>query len=107
MEGIFFTYISPPCISPKANQKIIGIRPGEKLHEQMIGTEDSPYTYDYKGYYKILPAIHGWSNDPLRIGDGVLVDSNFSYTSDSNLEWMSIESLRQWISINESKIGSI
>jgi UDP-N-acetylglucosamine 4,6-dehydratase/5-epimerase len=85
----------------------VGIRPGEKLHEQMIGLEDSPFTYEYSDYYKILPAIHNWSEDPLRIGNGVLVEPNFSYSSDTNSEWMTIGSLQQWISINESKIGNI
>ena len=47
-------------IAPKAKHKIIGIRPGEKLHEQMIGTEDSYSTYEYSDYYKILPQINEW-----------------------------------------------
>ncbi len=50
--------------------EIVGIRPGEKLHEQMIGIEDAPYTYEYDSYYKILPAIHRWSDDPARISNG-------------------------------------
>ena len=45
------------AINPKAKFKFIGIRPGEKLHEQMISKEDSLYTYEYKDYFKILPAI--------------------------------------------------
>ena len=45
------------AIAPGAEQKIIGIRPGEKLHEQMIGLEDSHHTYEYDSYFKILPAI--------------------------------------------------
>ena len=61
-------------IAPNISQEIIGIRPGEKLHEQMISVEDSPYTYEYNDHYKILPAIHGWNNDKLRIGKGKLVD---------------------------------
>ena len=44
-------------ISNKAKHEIIGIRPGEKIHEQMIGEEDSPYTYEYDDYFKILPSI--------------------------------------------------
>ena len=45
------------AVAPEAEQKIVGIRPGEKLHEQMIGFEDAPHTYEYQGHYKILPAI--------------------------------------------------
>ncbi len=87
------------AIAPKAVTKIIGIRPGEKMHEQMVGIEDAPHTYEYNGYYKILPAIHGWSNDPARIGDGKKVALNFSYASDTNSEWMSVQELRKWIEL--------
>ena len=57
-------------ISPKAKHKIVGIRPGEKIHEQMIGTEDSNSTYEYSNYYKILPQINEWAKDRLRIKNG-------------------------------------
>lgn len=83
----------------------IGIRPGEKLHEQMIGIEDAHYTYEYESYYKILPSINDWSNDPARIGDGIRVDPNFYYSSDTNPEWMSITELKQWINDNLISIG--
>jgi FlaA1/EpsC-like NDP-sugar epimerase len=88
------------AVAPDADTKIIGIRPGEKLHEQMVGIEDAPHTYEYDGYYKILPAIHGWSDDPTRIGDGKKVANDFSYASDSNTEWMSVDELRKWIASN-------
>ena len=57
-------------IAPNAKHKIIGIRAGEKLHEQMISLEDSYSTYEYSSYYKILPQINEWGNDSLRIKDG-------------------------------------
>lgn len=85
------------AVAPDAEQHIIGIRPGEKIHEQMIGLEDAPYTYAYENHYKILPMIHNWSTDPSRIKDGVKVEDNFTYTSDNNHEWMSLETLREWI----------
>jgi UDP-N-acetylglucosamine 4,6-dehydratase/5-epimerase len=94
-------------IAPDATHEIIGIRPGEKLHEQMIGSEDSLYTYEYTDHFKILPAIHDWDKDVKRIKDGVRVPENFSYTSDNNSEWMSCESLRGWINSNGKKIGQI
>lgn len=84
-------------IDPEAELKEIGIRPGEKLHEIMISEEDSLYTYEYNGYYKILPAIHEWSSDLNRIQDGALVPEGFSYTSDNNKEWMSSKELGSWI----------
>ncbi|MGU9962343.1 MAG: UDP-N-acetylglucosamine 4,6-dehydratase (inverting) [Candidatus Puniceispirillales bacterium WSBS_2018_MAG_OTU23] len=95
------------AIAPDAEQPIIGIRPGEKMHEQMIGIEDAPHTYAYDGYFKILPAINDWSKDPARIGGGKKVADDFSYTSDSNTEWMSQDSLKIWIDANYNKIGKM
>jgi UDP-N-acetylglucosamine 4,6-dehydratase len=94
-------------VAPSATHKIIGIRPGEKIHEQMIGLEDAAHTFAYEGHYKILPAIHNWSSDPSRIGTGIKVDEGFMYTSDNNTEWMSVDELQEWIEVNRSKIGSI
>jgi UDP-N-acetylglucosamine 4,6-dehydratase len=94
------------AIAPNAEHEIIGIRPGEKLHEQMIGIEDAIHSYEYADHFKILPAIHGWSNDPARIKDGVRVSPDFSYCSDNNAEWMSVETLRSWIEQNSAKIGA-
>jgi len=95
------------AIAPEARHELVGIRPGEKLHEQMIGLEDAPHTYEYPGHFKILPAIHNWSRDEARINGGQLVASDFSYTSDNNSEWMTVESLRAWVDANRKKIGLI
>jgi UDP-N-acetylglucosamine 4,6-dehydratase len=95
------------AVAPKAGHEIVGIRPGEKLHEQMIGPEDALHTYEYQSHYKILPAIHNWSQDPLRINGGTLVHPDFTYSSDNNPEWMSIETLTTWIAQNCEKIGKI
>ncbi len=95
------------AVSKKAKQEEVGIRPGEKLHEQMIGTEDALYTYEYDDYFKILPSINNWSADPVRIGSGKKVDPEFTYCSDNNKEWMSIETLQKWIEENRTKIGNI
>ena len=93
------------AINPRIKQKIIGIRPGEKIHEQMIGIEDAPHTYEFDDYYKILPAIYDWHLDPLRNKHGKKVPDNFIYSSDKNHDWMSVSNLRQWIAKNEEKIG--
>ena len=95
------------AVSETAKQKTIGIRPGEKIHEQMIGLEDAPHTYEYKDHYKILPAIYNWSSDPGRNKGGVKVDKNFTYSSDTNKEWMSVKDLQRWIEINKYSIGKI
>jgi UDP-N-acetylglucosamine 4,6-dehydratase (inverting) len=92
------------AVAPDARHEIVGIRPGEKLHEQMIGTEDAPHTYEYADYYKILPAIHNWSSDPARINDGRHVPSDFTYRSDNNPAWMTIPTLRAWIDENRHTI---
>lgn len=95
------------AIAPDAKHEHIGIRPGEKLHEQMIGPEDAPHTYEYNTHFKILPAINDWSQDPSRINEGSKVDEGFTYRSDSNTEWMSVEALRTWIEENREKIGKV
>jgi len=92
------------AISESVPQQEVGIRPGEKLHEQMVGLEDGPFTFEYSDYFKILPSIRQWSSDPLRIKDGKKVDEGFIYSSDSNTEWMTIETLRNWISGNKEKM---
>jgi FlaA1/EpsC-like NDP-sugar epimerase len=95
------------AIAPGAQQDVVGIRPGEKLHEQMIGLEDAPYTYEYNEYFKILPAINKWATDPARIKDGQKVSDDFSYTSDNNQNWMDIQTLRDWVASNREKIGAV
>jgi UDP-N-acetylglucosamine 4,6-dehydratase len=95
------------AINDSAKLEVIGIRPGEKLHEQMISTEDAPHTYEYDDYYKILPAIHNWSLDPQRIANGQRVQKDFVYCSNINNDWMTIEYLRNWILANQEKIGKI
>ena len=91
--------------APAAKHDIVGIRPGEKLHEQMIGPEDAPHTYEYAELYKILPAIHNWCTDPKRINGGKLVAPDFTYCSDNNTDWMHIHTLQSWIAQNLEKIG--
>lgn len=94
-------------INPKASHEIVGIRPGEKIHEQMIGFEDAPTTYEYSKYYKILPQINDWSLDAARVKGGIKVPEGFSYSSDNNSNWMTKSTLQKWISSNENIIGRI
>lgn len=94
-------------VAPEATQRTVGIRPGEKLHEQMIGIEDAPYTYEYPEHFKILPAINNWDTSVERIKDGTRVAENFIYSSDSNTDWMSEAELSEWIDANAHKIGAI
>jgi UDP-N-acetylglucosamine 4,6-dehydratase/5-epimerase len=94
-------------ILPNGKHKIVGIRPGEKLHEQMISSDDANSTYEYENYYKILPQINMWEIDDLRIKDGIKVPEGFDYSSDNNLEWMTKSNLQKWIDENQNCIGKI
>jgi FlaA1/EpsC-like NDP-sugar epimerase len=94
-------------LAPDAVQEEVGIRPGEKLHEQMIGIEDAYYTYEYPEHFKILPAINSWDQDANRIKDGKKVPEGFEYSSDSNPEWMSDADLWTWLDSHWDKIGAI
>jgi len=94
-------------VAPEAKQNTVGIRPGEKLHEQMIGAEDTFFTYEYPEHFKILPQINNWGTCKKRIKDGVKVPEGFVYTSDTNTEWMADDELRTWIDTNDSDIGKI
>lgn len=84
-------------VAPKAELKMVGIRPGEKLHEQMISHEDAATAYEYDKYFKILPSINDWHLDPKRIGNGKKCEPGFCYSSETNSEWMSQADLRTWL----------
>jgi UDP-N-acetylglucosamine 4,6-dehydratase len=88
------------AISSSAEKKIIGIRPGEKLHEQMIGSEDAPYTYEFDDYFKILPMRHEWNDIPFDVSKDNLVKADFTYSSANNTEWMSKLELQTWLQDN-------
>ena len=95
------------ALAPECKLEVVGIRPGEKLHEQMIGEEDAHYTYEYPEHYKILPVINDWSTSPERIKDGVKVAQDFIYRSDNNADWMTKDELISWVDANRSYIGKI
>lgn len=91
-------------VAPSAEHEIVGIRPGEKIHEQMIGPEDAPFTYEYDGYYKILPAINDWGISPERIKGGSKVAEDFVYSSDLNTDWMSNATLAEWVAAHRAEL---
>ena len=84
------------ALHPNKKIKIIGVRPGEKIHEQMISKEDSDYTYEYKDYYKILTNLNNWHLDKKRIKNGKKVKNNFVYESNNNSDWLSIDRIKKW-----------
>lgn len=93
------------AVRPGLKREIVGIRPGEKLHEQMISAEDSLNTFDCGDHFRIYPTIDlgrqvtvskGWKK----------VDEGFTYSSDNNPSWMEVSHLREWLRVNESRIGN-
>jgi UDP-N-acetylglucosamine 4,6-dehydratase/5-epimerase len=91
------------CMAPDLPQKVIGIRPGEKLHEIMVTEDDAPNTFELKDRYIIEPAFPFWTRDPVdektaqpqkakRVADG------FRYSSDANAQWLNAEGLREYLS---------
>ena len=83
------------AIGPNCEQKIVGIRPGEKIHEEMITASDSFTTYDLGKYYAILPQIPVWDlNDFIKHFNAKQVKEGFTYNSGTNTEWVSIQELR-------------
>ncbi|MFT4683481.1 MAG: UDP-N-acetylglucosamine 4,6-dehydratase [Polaribacter sp.] len=89
------------AIAPELEQKIVGIRPGEKLHEEMITSSDSYNTVDLGKYYAILPQKSPYSkyskDDYKKYFNGVDVADGFSYNSGSNSDWETIETLRELV----------
>lgn len=86
------------AIGPDCEKPVIGIRPGEKIHEEMITSSDSFFTYDLGKYYTILPQNPMWKmEDFCAHFDAKKVPEGFSYNSNNNTEWESIESLRSLI----------
>lgn len=83
------------AIGPNCEKPIIGIRPGEKIHEEMISSSDSYNTYDLGKYYTILPTVPPWSLEKfLEFHKAKNVENGFSYNSGSNEHWETVETLR-------------
>jgi UDP-N-acetylglucosamine 4,6-dehydratase/5-epimerase len=86
------------AIAPDIEHRVIGIRPGEKIHEEMITKSDSFYTYDMGKYYAIIPNIAEWNIDDFEIHfNAKKVRSGFNYNSGENMEWLNAEQIRELI----------
>ena len=90
------------AIGPKCRLKEIGMRPGEKLHEQLISSDEAPYTYEFDRHFKILSPINGWSSCKKRTKGGIKVNESFFYTSDNNPDWLKNAELHEWLSSNDT-----
>lgn len=90
------------AVAPECEQEVIGIRPGEKLHEVLVPNADAKYTYSYDGFYIVQPQIQFWKDEELIVyGDekGELVDAEFEYDSETNTQWVGVEELRDIIGL--------
>lgn len=86
------------AIAPEARTNIIGIRPGEKLHEVMISTDDAINTLEFDSYYVIQPAHPWWDNlEYVQINGGKQVKQDFVYSSANNSQWLTVEELKRII----------
>lgn len=83
------------AIAPNCEHKVVGIRPGEKLHEAMIMEDDARHTREFETYYVIQPEFPWWSNKYTQEGNSL--SEGFSYTSDNNKEWLTIETLKTMV----------
>lgn len=86
------------AVGPECEKPVVGIRPGEKIHEEMITASDSYYTYDLGKYYTILPATHKWKLEDYKAHFGAeKVPMGFQYNSGDNTDWETVEGLRTLI----------
>ena len=95
------------AVDPGGKREIIGQRPGEKIHEQMIGPEDSASTWEFEDHFRIVSPLVPASNTQFNEIGGTRVPEGFSYTSDQNSDWMSIDQLRDWLVDNTKKMLKI
>ena len=82
------------AIAPEATLNVVGIRPGEKLHEEMINVNDARRTLDMQDYYVIQPEMEWWHDDTLQ---GGAVPGGFAYSSETNTEWLDGAQLREML----------
>ena len=86
------------AIAPGAEKRMTGIRPGEKLHEEMITETDALSTIEFDKYFVILPSVPLWNiDDFMRKFDGKLCPPGFRYQSGTNPEWLTVEQIRTLI----------
>jgi UDP-N-acetylglucosamine 4,6-dehydratase/5-epimerase len=87
------------AIAPGCELKLIGMRPGEKLHEMMISQDDARYTREYRDYYVIEPSVHSWWDGDDHVG-GRKVKQGFIYSSKTNSKWLTVQQLKDLITKN-------
>lgn len=92
------------CIAPECATKIVGIRPGEKLHEVMVPEDDARHTLEYEDHFAILPSFHEWNpSGYAKLNGGKLCADGFCYSSDKNTRWLSVDELRTMVKCAETE----
>ncbi len=84
------------AVAPDCSHKIIGIRPGEKLHEIMITEDDARHTLEYEDYFAIYPELHEWIEN-YKLPEGKKLPGEFIYSSDNNTQWLTVEELQSLV----------
>lgn len=96
------------AVAPGCRREIVGIRPGEKLHEEMITETDALTTVEFKDYFVILPSIQLWDVDEfMRAFEGNPCPAGFKYNSGTNSDWMTVEQIREQIRLHVDPLFSI
>lgn len=95
------------AVDPGGAREIVGVRPGEKIHEQMIGLEDSPNTWEFDDHFRIISQVVNEDSLDLSAQGGKRVDPEFTYSSNSNSQWMDVATLQRWIQENRDKMLAI
>ena len=95
------------AIAPECRIELVGIRPGEKLHEVMVPEDDARNTLEYDNYFAILPAFHDWDSEGYYSKNGgSKCPDGFKYSSDNNSWWLTIDEVRKMLSIEtEEKVA--
>lgn len=89
------------AIAPGCNMEFVGIRPGEKLHEEMITLTDAIHSVEFEKHFVILPSMTLWDAEEfLKTFDGRFCEQGFSYTSEANTEWLSVEQIRELVRLH-------
>lgn len=94
------------AIAPEAAIKVVGIRPGEKLHEALVPEDEARHTLEYDDYYVILPSTPEWAEEIRAMNpEGRPCPDGFKYTSDTNTQWLTVDELRTMIAPTEGSGG--
>ena len=83
------------AVAPECRLEIVGIRAGEKLHEVMIPGDEARNTFEYPTHYIIAPAFHEWTTFDFRSNGGRPTSDSFTYSSDTNDHWLTMDELRE------------